>query len=247
RSRMQGTKSIIDMNDEEVAALSAAISEREDRGWRHVGWKLGFGSPTGMETLGLTKPLVGALFDAGREIPGATIPCDHMWVPMVEPEIAAWVGGGTSANASADDLMSAISSLVPAIEVADVTFAPDSSVKVVRENIYQYGWTVADDDESGWAEVRGRTIDITYGGEQWSQDDPESMTGSLVEGLVQCNDVAHRLGRGILAGDVVFLGSVIPPQPIREKRLEIHFLDGRGVSATFTRSGGGQEPIEEGS
>ena len=244
---MQGTKSIIDMNDEEVAALSAAISEREDRGWRHVGWKLGFGSPKGLETLGLTKPLVGALFDAGRESPGATISCDHMSVPMVEPEIAAWIGGDTSANASSDDLTSAVSSLAPAIEVADVTFAPEDSVTVVRENIYQYGWTVADDDESGWTEVRGRTIDITYGREQWTQDDPESMTGSLVEGLVQCNVVAHQLGRGIRAGDVVFLGSVIPPQPIREGMFDIHFLDGRGVSATFTRSGGGQGPIEEGS
>jgi len=221
------------MNDEQVAALAEAISQRTDRGWKQVGWKLGFGSETGKQALGIDEPLVAALFDAGARQPGARVEFGALSKPMVEPEIAAWMGIDTAVDASHDDLRAAVSSLVPAIEVADVAFAPQDPVEVLRGNIYQWSWIAAADDGSGWGAGGEQTIQVTFADEHWSQDEPESMTGSLLEGLAQCNAVAHRLGRGLRAGDVVFLGSVIPPQPIVAGDFRVTFADGRGVNAVF--------------
>lgn len=222
------------MNPEHVSTLSAAISAYTRRGDQQVGWKLGFGSEQGKQTLGIDSPLVGALFESGRREPGADIAFADLTAPMVEPEIAAWIGADCPADASPDQLMASVSSLVPAIELADLSFAPSDPVEVLRGNIYQAAWVVAPDDGSGWGVGGDQSVRIVFGDQQWSQRKPESMTGSLVENLAQCNAVAHELGRGLLAGDVVFLGSVIPPQRVFPASFAVTLADGRSVTATFS-------------
>jgi len=44
------------------------------------------------------------------------------------------------------------------------------------------------------------------------------------------------LGRGLLRGDVVFLGSVIPPQKVMNARFTVTFDDGRSALTDFVRA-----------
>ena len=62
---------------------------------------------------------------------------------------------------------------------------------------------------------------------------PEQLTGSMLAGLAQCHAVAEALGRGLLAGDIVFLGSVIPPIPVVAGEFSVAFQEGNGIAVRF--------------
>ncbi len=226
------------MTTEEVEALAAAIARDGEQGKTQVGWKLGFGSDQGKALLGIDRPLVGALFAEGRVEVGSPMDVSDLVNPMVEPEIAAWMRDDLPAGANRDDVIAAVGSLVPAIELADLRFAPENALDVLAGNIYQERWLVLPNDDAGWGAGPDRRVDVTFGDQSWQQDVPESMTGSLVEGLAQCAAVAHALGRGLLAGDVVFLGSVIPPQKVTNARFTVTFEDGRTVMTNFVGASG---------
>lgn len=222
------------MEPEHLSALSEAISEATKKGDQQVGWKLGFGSEQARQALGIESPLVGALFQSGRQEPGANIEFGEFTAPMVEPELAAWIGADCPVDADPDHLMASVSSLVPAIELVDRSFTPSNPLEVLRSNVFQVAWVAAPDDESGWGVGGDQSVRIVFGDQQWSQRKPESMTGSLLENLAQCNAVAHQTGRGLLAGDVVLLGSVIPQQRVFPASFAVSLADGHSVTATFS-------------
>ena len=94
-------------------------------GARPLGWKVGFGAPAALELLKTDRPLVGFLTDRGLIEDGATVPVGDWKNPMLEPEIAAYIG---------DD--GAIAGLSAAIELADVDVPPADPEAIVAGNIY---------------------------------------------------------------------------------------------------------------
>lgn len=221
------------MNSEVVEALSSALRERTERGWKQVGWKLGFGSDHGKQLLGIEQPLVAGLFDVGQRAPGSVIDVSQLTNPMVEPELAVWIEHSCPAGASAEEVMRSVAGIIPAIEVADVSFPPRDPVSVVAGNIYQVHWIAGDYSQSGWRSPDGLRVSVRAGDAAWEQSDPESMTGSLAEGLLQCHRVAHAVGRGLLAGDIVLLGSVIPPQKVVNGVFSVLVSTGEAVEVQF--------------
>lgn len=221
------------MNIEVLEALSSALRERADRGGKQIGWKLGFGSEQGKHLLGIHQPLVAGLFNVGKRSSGSVIDVSRFTRPMVEPELAAWIDHSCLPDASEEEIIGSVACVVPAIELADVSFAPEDAVSVVAGNIYQENWIAGDCTEHGWRNVKGLRVLVQAGDAFWEQSDPESMTGSLSEGLVQCHRVAHAVGRGLRAGDIVLLGSVIPPQEVVNGNFSVHLGTGEGVEVQF--------------
>src|ERR1700753_79775 len=78
--------------------VPAAVAGRERRlarraellvaGAAPIGWKLAFGTPVAMETLGTTGPLVGFLTDRTLIAPGGECSIGAWTAPTLEPEIA---------------------------------------------------------------------------------------------------------------------------------------------------------------
>lgn len=221
------------MITDEINALGVAIAREESLGRNQVGWKLGFGSDQGKALLGLSRPLVGALFDDGRAEVGSILDVSDLVNPMVEPEIAAWIRSDVAPDAGPDEVVTAVGSLVPAVELADVRFAPERAVDVLAGNIYQKRWIAIAGDDAGWGVGPDRRVDISFGHQSWRQEAPEAMTGSLIDGLLECASVAHALGRPLSSGDVIFLGSVIPPQKVTNARFTVRFDDGSEAMADF--------------
>jgi len=221
------------MNSEVVKSLSAILHDRTQRGWTQVGWKLGFGSDQGKQLLGIDRPLVAGLFDVGQRASGSVIDVSHLTNAMVEPELAAWIDRSCSAGASEEEVLASVGGIVPAIELADVSFTPQEPISVVAGNIYQENWVAGEQSSSGWRKPDDLRVLVESSTEKWEQPDPQSMTGSLVEGLLQCHSVAHAVGRGLLAGDIVFLGSVIPPQKVVNGKFSVHLAAGGSVEVQF--------------
>lgn len=158
-----------------------------------IGWKVAFGSPAARQRLGLERPLVAPLPASGRLPDGATVSLAGWTAPVLEAEIAVWVGRG----------------LGVAIELVDLEFPPDDVERILRGGIYHrrvlLGPPLARTLEGFAARV------VRDGREVAATDDPTALTGELPWIL---ESVRLQAEGGLGDGQVVIAGAVLPPTPV---------------------------------
>src|SRR5829696_4719949 len=156
---------------------------RLDAGDKPLGWKVGFGAPAVMETLGISAPLVGHLLESRLVASGAGVSFKGWSKPVIEPEIALYIGedlpgGGTPAQACA-----AIAGLGPAFELADLQYPPADAERIVAENIYQRHVLLWPRDTSrAGGNVDGLIGQVLRNGVEVARtSDPQANTGNPVD------------------------------------------------------------------
>ena len=192
-----------------------------DRGERPIGWKLGFGAPRSMARFGLSGPLVGFLTDATAHSPGSTVSCAGWQRPVVEPEIAVYIGSDLE---SGSNVAGSIAALGPALELADVYPPPEDLEEILAGNIFHRGVVLGEPDHSRAGAERSdlRARVLRDGNEVVDTSDLETNTGDLVEIVAHCATLLGTAGARLAAGEVVIIGSVVPPLAI-EPGQEIEF------------------------
>lgn len=232
-------------------ALAAALDARLAAGISHqrtllqdataagatvLGWKAGLGAPTLRTSLGLSAPLIGFLFDTSRVRPGTTVDVAAWTAPRAEAEVAVRIGVDVPGHASASEALAAVDALGPAIELVDLAPPPRDPVEVLAGNIYHRVWLtgpfVATD---GAMTLHDRRMSVTT-----THGDPvvvgtlEALTGATGDVLTEVARMAGRIGRGLRAGDVVMLGSVVPPHPVAPgDRFEVTLDDAATVTVSL--------------
>ncbi|MDP9494339.1 MAG: hypothetical protein M3P87_03780 [Actinomycetota bacterium] len=187
-------------------------SEHLGKGDRTIGWKLGFGSPFWLEKFRLDGPLVGFLPASRRHESGAIVSCRGWVNPVAEPEIAVHLGRDVDNPALAAD---AISGLGPAIELADVDPPPEDIGDVLAGNIFHRAVILGEPDPSRSA-AAGMRARITQGSSEVADTtDLEILTGEIVSILGHAAALLQAAGETFHAGEVVIMGSVVPPIPVR--------------------------------
>ena len=219
----------------QLEIIEKALNARKQAGQKQIGWKLGFGSPAALKSLNTSKPLIGGLFDVGELISGTTTDVREMSKPSLEAEIAAYIGSDIPENATDNQIMESIESLVPAIELVDFHTPPSDPETILSDNIFQRGWVMFPSTNKGWSNgAKGLEIHIRQGDQIWEPaKDIEAKIGSILDGLIECNSIANALGRGILKGDIVLLGSVIPPHPSNGSEFSVTIPSIGEVSLNF--------------
>jgi len=196
-------------------------------GATQVGWKLGFGSPSGLDLLTLTAPLVGFLLDSGQRPNGSTIDVAGWRRPVVEAEIAVRLSSDLPPGSTPDRVMASVADLVPALELADADPPPTDVADILAGDIFQRLFILGDEHRAGWRsgpmDLRGTVHDGTS---TTPVTDMQAITGDVLENLAHAADIGARFGRGLRAGDVILMGSVVPPAPL-----------GPGESFTFEVDG----------
>ncbi len=222
-------------NQSQLEIIEKALNARKQEGQKQIGWKLGFGSPAALKSLNTSKPLIGGLFDVGELISGTTTDVREMSKPSLEAEIAAYIGSDIPENATDNQIMESIESLVPAIELVDFHTPPSDPETILSDNIFQRGWVMFPSTNKGWSNgAKGLEIHIRQGDQIWEPaKDIEAKIGSILDGLIECNSIANALGRGILKGDIVLLGSVIPPHPSNGSEFSVTIPSIGEVSLNF--------------
>jgi len=182
-------------------------------GARPIGWKVGFGAPAALAKLGLSAPLLGFMLDRNVAASGAIVSLAGWAKPAAEPEIAVEMGadlpGGGARSAAAD----AIAAIGPAIELADVTFAPDDVETILAGNIFHRHVLLGPRDRAR----RGGRIDGLHarvkrnGVPHADTTELEANTGTLVDIVRHVADVLAACGEQLRAGDVIIAGSLIAP------------------------------------
>jgi 2-keto-4-pentenoate hydratase len=197
-----------------MRALLAARDERVRAGERQIGWKLAFGAPDAAERLGIDRPLVGILMDAGVLEDGATVPVGAWTSPVLEVEIAAHLRRDVAPDASWDEARDAIGGLAAAIELVDIDGPRDDIPAVLAANIF-HRHVVLGAVRGGHATADGVTASVRLDGEEVvATDDPTALTGELVEMLRLTAEQLGACGERLSAGDVVIAGAVVTPQPV---------------------------------
>jgi 2-keto-4-pentenoate hydratase len=194
-----------------MKAMLALRAERLNSGERAVGWKLGFGSAAAIEALGTDRPLVGFLTDAVLIEDGATVSVGSWTKPMLEPEIAVHLAADVEDGASWEDVRAAIRGLSAAIELADVEFAPEDPETILAGNIYSR-YVLLGPVDPGRSRADGVSGRLLRNGELVAaSDDPQELTGEIVEVVRLTGELLAASGERLRAGEVVITGSVLPP------------------------------------
>lgn len=199
-------------DDTRVASgMTAQIAQRRARiqaGERPIGWKLGFGTTAALAKFALPGPLVGYMMEASI-LPSGGLAALAGWVkPVAEPEIAVRIAQDSSAGSGVT-----IDGYAAAIELADLDFAPEDVEAILSANIYHrhviLGEFVPVAAGFAWSSLQGRVE--RSGAQVASVDDVSANTGAIPAILEHCAKTLAAGGERMRAGDVVILGSVVPP------------------------------------
>lgn len=190
------------------------LEEKERKGARRIGWKVGFGAPAAMEKLGITAPLIGFLMDSAVLDSGAVVSLKSWIKPAAEPEIAIEIGRDVAPGGSDADIASAIAAIGPAIELADVDGPMDDVEAILAGDIFQRHVIFGGRDPSyAGARLEGVKGHLLRSDRNVAiPDDLEANTGSLRTIVRQVAQTLSAFGRRLQAGDLIIAGSVTPPQ-----------------------------------
>jgi 2-keto-4-pentenoate hydratase len=182
-------------------------------GEKHLGWKVGFGAPESMQRLGIDAPLVGYLTDKTLVRSGATVSITGWTRGVAEPEVAIYLGQDLPGDSDREAARTAIASLGPAIELADVSFPADDIEAVLVGNIYnRYEVLGRADASRAGCLLDGLVGRVARdGAEVAAVADLQALTGDYVDTVRHVADVLAACGERLRAGDVIITGSIIPP------------------------------------
>jgi len=208
-----------------LAAQRELLDARLRSGARQSGWKIGFGSPSGLELLGLDAPLMGHLLAKSEilapdraepdQAEPARIALTGWTKPVIEAEIAAWIGADIPPGTSPDAIHEFLAGVGPAIEMADLDHAPADPHRILAGNIFQRAYLLgAPDSELSIEDISALNASFTHSDEIVEVTDATALTGNLRQVLAHAANTAPALGRGLQAGDVILLGSIITPRPV---------------------------------
>lgn len=158
-----------------------------------LGWKLAFGAPEALARLGRDRPLVAPLPASGLLDSGATVSLAGWTRPVLEVEVAIWIGRGLGA----------------AVELADVAFPPDDVERILASGIYHRNVLLGPPRRQTLAGAAARVA--RGGAEVAATDDLTALTGDHELILETVREVA---GRDLHEGEVVIAGAVLPAFPL---------------------------------
>lgn len=198
--------------------------DRLDAGERPIGWKVGFGSPASLESLGLDAPLVGFLTDKVLLRPGSTLSLAGWTRPAAEPEVAVYLKDDLPGVTDRETAQSAIAALGPAIEIADVNFPPQDVEAILAGNIYNRHVILGKSDASRAGCNLDGLVGRVYRNGQLSASvtDLQALTGNFVDIVRHVANLLASMGEMLRGGEVIITGSIVPPLWI-ESNEEIRF------------------------
>lgn len=221
--------------DAGLAALGRARARRLADGDTQAGWKIGFGSPSGLELLGLTGPIIGTLWSSGAHRAGDPVPIADWASPVIECEVAAYVGRDIPPGTPADDIDAHVVAWGPAFEFADIDAPPRDVARVLEGNIFHRGYQLASPRRGmDSSEAMSLVADVTIDDVTQRVEHLTALTGDLAQVIARAADLAPDVGRGLRAGDVILTGSIVAPVPVvAGTRVEFLLGDFPALSTRF--------------
>jgi len=196
-----------------MSALELKLKDDLKNGARQVGWKLAFGSPTGLTNLQIERPLVGYLLDRNQIPNQSTVRISTWSKPLGEAEIAIYFGKDVPRSASIDEVMDCICALGPAIEIADLDLVPTDPEPILAGDIFQRHYILGERDESrAGGNIENLTAIVSMpDGLNTTVENLQALTGRIPIILHHFAEVVEAFSGGVKAGQFLIIGSIVPP------------------------------------
>jgi len=180
-----------------------------DAGDEAIGWKIGLASEAAKANAGVEAPLIGYLLASGRNETTATISVTERVNPVLEPEIAVYLGADVPAGASPEEASAAITSISLAFEIVDLDHPLTDAPAVLRRNVFQRGVVFG---ERVPASVAPPAVTVLVDGAVLAEiADPVAVTGEYAPLVQHIADVLGANGETLRAGEAIITGMVTPP------------------------------------
>jgi 2-oxo-3-hexenedioate decarboxylase/2-keto-4-pentenoate hydratase len=193
--------------------LSARLGPR-------VGWKIGCTTPVMQRFLGIPEPCEGGIFQADVQAsPGRFPAAAHRRIGG-ECEIAVRIGRDLPPGEHGREVLdAAVEAVLPAIEVVDdryADFAALGAPTLLADDFFQAGCVlgppVADWRGLDLAALSGRML---VDGAEVGSGHGRDVLGHPLNALAWLAATLARRGRGLAAGEIVLLGSLVQTQWIK--------------------------------
>lgn len=207
---------------EEGYMVQQAVAKLSGRG--QLGWKLAATNESAQSFLGVDGPLSGRLFEGNCLDSGATVSLEKINMRAVEVEIAFRIERSLpprDSEYSIDEVLSAVGSLYPALEIPDSRYTEYTAVgaaQLIADNacacLFVLGPEVA---VAKWrdADLPSHAVSALLNGELAAEGVGSNIFGDPRLALVWlANDLSSR-GDTLAEGQVVMTGTVVNPLPIK--------------------------------
>jgi len=205
------------MADERISkGMATQMSMRRrhlESGARHLGWKVGFGTPAAMERLGTTAPLFGFMTDRSLVTSRSVLSIAGWTRGVLEPEVAVHLASDVPARADDAEVRAAIAGLGPAVELADLDPDVQDVEGILSCDIFHRHVLLGPVDQAyaGGSITGVEALVFRNGDKIAGGPGPADFTA---EAMVILRALALELeanGEALRAGDVVITGSLVPP------------------------------------
>jgi 2-keto-4-pentenoate hydratase len=185
-----------------------------------IGLKLGGTMEPILARLNLDSPFVGPIFSARTYEPAATLKRADFIACIVEAEIGVRIGrdlGHVDVLPTRDDLIAAIDSVFPAIEIADSRlrdWQQMGAAAIISDNGYAGAW-IRGKDAARWQDIDLVSLPVTLrkDGEVIREGSGAIVLGDPLRALGMLVSSLRQRGQILRAGTLVSTGSCIMPFP----------------------------------
>lgn len=194
------------------AVQRAGVARAVAAGRRRSGWKLGCTSAPVQTLLNASEPDYGVLFADMARDGGAVIAWSEVMQPLVEAEIAFVLGRDITAPAGPADLLSAIATVHPAIEIvcSRVAAPPLRFVDTIADNASAGFYVLGRGRPPAGLDLVNCTMELRGDGTVVASGFGHVTLGGPLNALAWLARTALSAGEILRAGDVVMAGSLGP-------------------------------------
>ena len=193
-----------------------------------LGWKIAATSEAGQKHINVSGPLAGRIFSGQVLAPGAVVPVAGNRMRVAEPEMAfvmAHTLAPRSAPYSEAEVMAAVASLHPSLEIPNSRFEPFTGAgeaQLLADNACAHQFMLGPASPEHW-----RTLDLSRhavhatvtqrDGQRWSRaGSGAAVLGDPRTALTWLANELSGLDIGLQAGQYVTTGTCMPPLELRE-------------------------------
>lgn len=185
-----------------------SVQQREQRGEKRVGVKLGFTSQEKMKQMGVNHLIWGVITDAMQLNQGDKVALARFNHPRIEPEIAFITKAVIDAPLSLDNALEKIAGICPAMEIIDSRYEQFKFTleDVVADNTSSAAFVLGDSVAVD-TDISNLSVTMYENDTIIQQGTTAALMGHPLNCLVQVSELLAENGQSLPAGSIILAGA----------------------------------------
>jgi len=216
--------------------LQTAVTQlREARGEKIIGYKTGCHAPVNQETMGLSQPVWGRLWESELHGNGVALSKSDYANLSIEAEFGVMLSHDLAPGASLEELAASVGAVYPLLELHNLVLRGDRphGSELVANNCINCG-VVRGQPVTDLDTLRQTDLKLIY--DESIVDEWEALRwpDDIIPGLAWLNQSLADFGLHLKAGDLVLTGAWGPPIPVEScTRVDVTSSEFGSVFTTF--------------